>query len=46
MNEENEKEKPSFAEKAATLIVDKRKGFFLFFILAAIPLTEKLLQGL
>ena len=33
---ENEKEKPSLVEKAATLIVDKRKGFFLFFILAAI----------
>lgn len=36
MNGENEKEKPSFVTKAATLIVDKRKGFFLFFILAAI----------
>lgn len=31
-----EKEKTSFVTKAATLIVDKRKGFFLFFILAAI----------
>lgn len=31
-----EKEKKSFVVKAAELIVDKRKGFFLFFILAAV----------
>ena len=31
-----EKEKKGFVTKVATLIVDKRKGFFLFFILAAI----------
>ena len=31
MSSENEKEKPGFVTKVATFIVDKRKGFFLFF---------------